>query len=80
MPASEHQPLTRQELREELAALKAEILGAINRSFDPVALTCQLAEVDPTPVDPDIIVELDAALADDTPGVPIDQVRQQLAL
>lgn len=80
MPASEHQSLTRQELREELAALKAEILGAIARFADPVALACQFAEVDPTPIDSDTMAELDAALADDTPGVPIDQVRQQLAL
>lgn len=69
MSASESQPITREELRQELASFKAEILDAISRAIDPVALARRSAADDPVPVAPDTLAELDAALTDETPGV-----------
>lgn len=80
MPASEHQPLTRQELREELAALKTEILGAIARSADPVALALALAMPDDEPLTAAEGQAIQEALDDPGPNIPHEEVLREFGL
>jgi len=53
---------------------------AIQAHLDPALVAALRAGEDPIPVDAEVLDELDAALEDPSPGVPLEDIESKLGL